>query len=88
MKILDNVDIAKLTTMRLGGPASYVVEIEQTDDLPEAYRFARKKNLPVYVLGGGSNIIGRDGGFKGVVLVCKLKGMGQVSASENEAEFF
>ena len=84
MKIRENVPIAKITTMRLGGPARYVIEIEKIEDLPEAYAFAAEKDLPVYVLGGGSNIVGRDGGFDGVVLVNHLLGMGEVAPAEND----
>ena len=75
MKIRENVPISELTTMRLGGNARYVIEIEEDKDLAEAYHFADEKNLPTYVLGGGSNVIGRDGGFNGVVLVNKLRGI-------------
>lgn len=79
MKIRENVPIAKLTTMRLGGPARFVLEIEKESDVAEAYAFAKKHDLPVYVLGGGSNIIGRDGGYDGVILVNRLLGMGEVA---------
>lgn len=84
MKIRENVPIAKLTTMRLGGPARYVIEIERVEDLPEAYAFAAEKDLPVYVLGGGSNIVGRDGGFDGVILVNRLLGMGEVAPAKDD----
>lgn len=83
MKIRENVPIAKLTTMRLGGPARYVIDIESAEDLPEAYAFAAEKDLPVYVLGGGSNIVGRDGGFDGVILVNHLLGMGEVAPEKD-----
>ena len=76
MNIRENVPISTLTTMRLGGAARYVIDIDKVEDLSQAYAFAKEKNLPVYVLGSGSNIIGRDGGFNGVILVCKLTGMG------------
>lgn len=75
MNIQENIPIADLTTMRLGGAARFVIDIEKESDVPEAYAFARERNLPVYVLGSGSNIIGRDSGFDGVILVNKLKGM-------------
>ncbi len=75
MNIQENIPIADLTTMRLGGAARFVIDIEKESDVPEAYAFAREHNLPVYVLGSGSNIIGRDSGFDGVILVNKLKGM-------------
>lgn len=76
MKIRENVPISELTTMRLGGAARYVIDIESEDEVKKAWGFAAEKDLPVYILGGGSNIIGRDGGFNGVILVNKIKGMG------------
>ena len=75
MKIRENVPIAELTTMRLGGDARYVIEVEEDKDLAEAYKFAADKDLPTYILGGGSNVIGRDGGFDGVIFVNKLHGI-------------
>jgi UDP-N-acetylmuramate dehydrogenase len=76
MKIRENIPIASLTTMRLGGAARYVIDIETEEDVPQAYAFADDKRLPVYVLGHGSNIIGRDKGFNGVILINHLRGMG------------
>ena len=75
MKILENVPIARLTTMRLGGPARFVIEIEKPEDAPEAYNFAREKNLPVFVLGGGANTLGHDEGFAGVLIMNKILGI-------------
>jgi len=75
MKIRKNVPIAKLTTMRLGGAARYVLEIEQPEDIEKAYEFARERNLPTWVMGGGANTIGRDEGFLGVVILNQLKGI-------------
>ena len=84
MKISENIPISKLTTMRLGGNARYVIEVTSEEDVPKAYLFATKHNLPVYVLGYGSNIIGRDGGFDGVIIVNKIKGMGVYAEEEND----
>ena len=84
MNIREDVPISTLTTMRLGGAARYVIDIDKVEDLSQAYAFAKEKNLPVYVLGSGSNIIGRDGGFNGVILVCKLTGMGILREEKDE----
>jgi UDP-N-acetylmuramate dehydrogenase len=75
MKIRENVKISELTTMRLGGAAKYVIDIETPDDLTAAYAFANDKGLSTYILGGGSNLIGKDEGFDGVILVDRLRGM-------------
>ncbi len=68
MKILENIPLSTLTTMRLGGPARYVIEIDDPTEILEAYKFAESKNLPVFVLGGGANTIAKDAGFDGVIL--------------------
>jgi len=71
----ENVPIASLTTMRLGAAARYVAEIETLDDLRDAYAFAAQRGLATYILGEGSNVIGRDEGFDGVILLNRLQGI-------------
>ena len=61
--------------MRLGGPARYVIDIEQESDIKEAYDFAKSHNLPVFILGGGANTIGHDEGFDGVIIINRMKGI-------------
>lgn len=75
MKILENVPISALTTMRLGGKARYVIEITDIDDVRQAFRFAAEHKLPVWMMGGGANTIGRDEGFAGVIILNRLKGI-------------
>lgn len=61
--------------MRLGGATRYLVEVEQEDDIRAAYEFARGRGLPVWIMGGGANTIGRDEGFAGVIILNRLKGI-------------
>lgn len=75
MKVQENIPISTLTTMRLGGPARYVIEVESETDIPAAYAFARERNLPVFILGGGANTIGRDEGFLGVIIKNAMRGI-------------
>ena len=75
MKIRENVPISELTTMRIGGPTKYLIEIEETADIPKAYHFAAEKNLPVFILGGGANTIGHDEGFDGVIIKSVMTGI-------------
>lgn len=56
------------TTIGLGGPASYYVDAVTDDDLIEALDFAREKRLAIRILGGGSNVIFSDAGFRGIVI--------------------
>jgi UDP-N-acetylmuramate dehydrogenase len=84
MKIRENALISQLTTMRLGAAAHYLIEIEEEADLEPAYAFAREKGLPTYILGDGSNVIGRDEGFAGVVMLNRLKGFEVLSENSDE----
>lgn len=68
MIIRENIPLSTLTTMRLGGPARYVIEIEDESEIPTAYAFAKEHSLPTFILGGGANTIVRDEGFPGVIL--------------------
>jgi UDP-N-acetylmuramate dehydrogenase len=78
MKVRENVSLSELTTMRLGGPARFVADINSEDDVEMAYTFAEKNRLKVYILGGGSNTIGRDTGYDGLVLINRLNGINVV----------
>lgn len=75
MNIRENIPISDLTTMRIGGPARYVIDVNTADDIIEAYNFAKQHNLPVWVMGGGANTLGRDEGFDGVIILNELKGI-------------
>jgi UDP-N-acetylmuramate dehydrogenase len=66
--ILEQVSLAGHTTLGLGGPARFFAECACDDDIRGGIAFAREKGLPVFVLGGGSNVVVADEGFSGVVL--------------------
>ncbi len=83
MKIREKVPISTLTTMRLGGEARYVLEIESLADIAEAYDFAAQKNLPTWMMGGGANTLGRDAGFDGVIILNKLHGIEVIDKDDN-----
>lgn len=71
----ENIYISSLTTMRLGGIARYVLEIEKPEDIPDAYGFARHFGYPVFVLGAGSNTLGHDEGWPGVIIINRMRGI-------------
>lgn len=75
MRISENILISSLTTMRIGGPAKYVIEVESPEDIPAAYNFARQNNLPTFILGYGANIIGHDEGFNGAIIINRMRGI-------------
>ncbi|HEY0369048.1 MAG TPA: UDP-N-acetylmuramate--L-alanine ligase, partial [Chthoniobacterales bacterium] len=60
--------LAKHTTLRVGGPAQFWVEPRDERAFADIIRFCRRENLPLFVIGRGSNLLVRDGGIRGVVV--------------------
>ena len=75
MTILENVPLAPLTTLQVGGAARYFAELRREDDVREAAQFARSRNLPLFVLGGGSNLVVADSGWPGLALKIAVGGI-------------
>jgi UDP-N-acetylmuramate dehydrogenase len=75
MTVQHDVPLAPLTTLRLGGPASRLVELEREADVIEAVRDAEINGEPLFVLGGGSNVVVADEGFPGLVARIALRGV-------------
>lgn len=73
LNFLQNVNISLYTTMRVGGNARHMVVVKSLDELKEALSFADQKNLNFFVLGEGSNTIFTDSGFKGLIILNKIK---------------
>ena len=74
-EIQENIDLHSFTTFRVGGRARFFVEAKTEDDLIEALRFASDKNIAVFVLGGGSNVLFSDKGWDGLVIRVALADM-------------
>jgi UDP-N-acetylmuramate dehydrogenase len=73
--IREDVPLAPLTTFELGGPARFFVQAATTEDAVWALHWAKARSLPVFVLGGGSNLVVGDAGFSGLVLQWASRGM-------------
>lgn len=81
-RLLANQSLAELTWFRVGGPAQVLFTPADEGDL--AYFLAHLPNdIPVYVVGVGSNLIVRDGGIGGVVIRLGPRGFGDASVSAN-----
>lgn len=85
LKIEENVPIRNLVTMRIGGPARFVITVTSKEEIPEAYQFAKERNLPVCVLGGGANTFAKDEGFDGVIILDRIMGISEVENPEVES---
>ncbi len=74
MRINQDVPLKNYTTMKVGGKSSIMITINRTDELEKAVNMVLEKNLPLFVMGGGSNTIVKDEDFKGVVLLNRIRG--------------
>ncbi|MHB0979301.1 MAG: UDP-N-acetylmuramate dehydrogenase [Thermoleophilia bacterium] len=68
LDIRRDVPLAPLTTLELGGPARFFLEAPDEQTLAAGIRWAREQAKPVFLLGGGSNLVVADGGFAGLVI--------------------
>ncbi len=73
----EQVSLAPCTTLRVGGCARFFVEAQSIEEVMQALAFARANSLPVFVLGGGSNIVISDNGFNGLVLAMRIPGIAE-----------
>jgi UDP-N-acetylmuramate dehydrogenase len=78
MEIQENVPLAPLTTLGVGGKARFFVRAESSQDVEEAIAFSRDKDLKLFVLGGGSNVVVSDRGWNGLVLKVGIPGIEEV----------
>ncbi|HEX8816821.1 MAG TPA: UDP-N-acetylmuramate dehydrogenase [Terriglobales bacterium] len=75
MLLRENVPLAPLTTIGVGGPSRYFVEAQTAAEVAEAVTFANTNHLPLFVLGGGSNLVVSDSGWPGLTLKISIKGI-------------
>lgn len=68
MNIQKNIPLAPFTAFKIGGLAKFFVEVKDEKELIEAINYAKKNNLEIFMLGGGSNILISDEGFNGLVI--------------------
>lgn len=66
--IKEDVPLKNYTTFRIGGPARFFAEVKTIDELKESIEFSKQEDAPIFILGGGSNIIVNDAGFDGLVI--------------------
>lgn len=71
----EHVRLAPFTTLGIGGPARYFSEVASASALAQGVAWARRRGLPLFVLGGGSNVVITDSGFPGLVLRMGIRGI-------------
>lgn len=87
MFIQDNEPLKAHSTMRLGGKAAHLSEAKEYEDVAKLAAWAKEHELPILVIGDGSNIVWRDEGFPGLVVVNRLMGF-ETSSAEADSLYF
>ena len=75
LSLVEHVPLAPHCTLRIGGPARYLVEATDEATVAAAVEWARTRRLPLRILGGGSNLVIADEGVDGLVLKIALRGV-------------
>lgn len=71
--VQENVSLAPYTSARIGGPADVLVTVHSAEELADVMQFIWQESIPYYILGGGSNVLVSDDGFRGVVVLNRAK---------------
>lgn len=74
MHIQHHVSLRNYSTMRLGGSAAYLTHVTSTTEVEQAIHWAQQRKLAIVMIGSGSNIVWRDEGFNGLILVNQIMG--------------
>jgi UDP-N-acetylmuramate dehydrogenase len=88
MELQENIPLAPLTTFRIGGPAHFFVEAKSVAEVEGAVHFAQARDLPLFVLGGGSNLVVADEGWPGLVIKVAIAGIDQDSSDHDGRTIF
>jgi UDP-N-acetylmuramate dehydrogenase len=83
MLIEENKPLAPFTTFQIGGPARWFAEATSEEEIAEAAAWTAERHVPLFVLGGGSNLLVSDAGFDGLVLRVALRGIQATDAPES-----
>jgi UDP-N-acetylmuramate dehydrogenase len=82
-KIEENFSLKELTTFKIGGRAKFFTRLNNAEDTPDLVKFAEDKNLPVFILGGGSNIVVSDVDLQKFVIKNEILGKKIIEENEN-----
>lgn len=88
MLLQENVSLAPLTTFSIGGPARFLVEAKSRAEVEEAVALAQQRDLPLFILGGGSNLLISDSGWPGLVLKIGITGIERRSGTDEGRVLF
>lgn len=82
-RILFNEPMKKHSTFKIGGPAECLIKVENKEELKEILNVVNKNNIPLTILGNGSNILVSDKGIPGITIIIKIEGLKISEENEN-----
>ena len=85
MNVVENVSLRDYSAMRLGGKARFFGQAASEDELKKLIAWAKKQDVPMIVVGEGSNIIWRDKGFDGLLIANRITGREVLDEDEKSA---
>ncbi|MFY9909199.1 MAG: UDP-N-acetylmuramate dehydrogenase [Candidatus Sulfotelmatobacter sp.] len=88
MLLEENIPLAPLTTFKIGGLARYFVAAKGAEEVQQAVAWAVSRNLALFILGGGSNLLIADAGWPGLVLKVAIQGIQRWEHNENGKALF
>ena len=71
-KIYENELMSNYTSFKIGGPAEYLIKVQTPEELKEILKIIKKQEIPLTIIGNGSNILVSDNGIKGIVLKIEI----------------
>lgn len=77
MNLQEDIPLAPLTTLQVGGPARYFVDATTEEEVREAVDWALLREYPLFILGGGSNLVVSDAGWPGLILRISILGIAE-----------
>lgn len=70
--ILKNESMAKHTSFKIGGNADILIKVKSIEDIKSILEYCKSEVIPLYVMGNGSNLLVKDSGIRGIVLVVEI----------------
>ena len=86
MLLEENKLLAPFTTLGIGGPARWFVKAASEEEIAEAAAWAGEHAQPLFVLGGGSNLLVADAGFDGLVVQVGLHGIARTDTQDQSGQ--
>lgn len=85
MDVHTDIPLKNYVTMHIGGNTRFMADIHSPDDIPELINRANSQNLPIYILGSGSNTIVHDEGYNGIVIRNRIPGFEIIAETATDA---